>query len=114
MRWTSYIGVLFLLAGVVCVSGCGSDESGDAAIPSFFVQQEASSEKTDVDVYWDATYSMQGYTTIPEGNVYRNLPDGLEDVGNSMGNTKFFRFGEQVQPLEGREHRHFSEVGFYD
>ena len=114
MRWTSYIGVLFLLAGVVCVSGCGSDESGDAAIPSFFVQQEASSEKTDVDVYWDATYSMQGYTTIPEGNVYRNLPDGLEDVGNSMGNTKFFRFGEQVQPLEGREHRRFSEVGFYD
>lgn len=113
MKWTSYVGILLLLVSTVYIVGCSSNDE-EASIPNFFLQQENQSAKTDIDVYWDATCSMQGYTTIPEENAYRNLPDGLEDVGDSMGNTKFFRFGETVQPLEGREHRRFREIGFYN
>ena len=100
MKWSSCLGLVLVFAAAIGLAGCGSSGptvSGD--IPSIFSKQQAEKQKTDVDVYWDATYSMQGYTTIPEGNVYRSLPDNLEDIGNSMGQVKFFRFGETVQPL---------------
>lgn len=113
MKWTVQIGVLLILLTAV-LAGCGTEQSADVSIPGILGQQEGKPDKTNVDVYWDATYSMQGYTTITAGNAYRSLPDNLEDVGNSMGETKFFRFGETVQPLEGREHRRFSEAGFYN
>jgi hypothetical protein len=114
-KWVSYIGVLFFILVGLQLTGCGLSESANnIVVPSIFAQQDIKKEKVNVDVYWDATYSMQGYTTIASGNAYRNLPDRLEDVGNSMGDTKFFRFGETVQPLEGREHRKFSEASFYN
>jgi|GEM_PF-1154647 len=71
------------------------------------------SEEIGVDVYWDATYSMYGYTTLAAGNAYRTLPDELGDIGDSMGQVRFFRFGAEVMPMEGREYRKFSDPGAY-
>lgn len=70
-------------------------------------------EKVEVDVFFDATYSMQGYTTLAAGNVYRTLPDILDSIGSSMGKANFFRFGENVQPIEGRQYRNFSSTTPY-
>ena len=71
-------------------------------------------EQMTVDIYWDATVSMQGFTKLAAGNVYRNLPDTLGDIGNILGEARFFRFGEQVVPVEGREYRRFSESDYYN
>ncbi|WP_302048344.1 hypothetical protein [Megamonas funiformis] len=57
---------------------------------------------------------MKGYTTISQDNAYRSLPDDLDDIGNSMGSIKFYSFGQNIKPLEGREHRKFADGANYD
>lgn len=113
VRWL-WIGLIIITCAVL-LSGCGDeDEAVKVAMPSQ-VMSEAVSEDTPVavDVYWDATYSMAGYTTIPETNFYRTLPDELGDLGSSIGSVKFYRFGKDIQELSGREYRQFSNPGYY-
>lgn len=95
------------------MSGCGEDNV-TITMPSQ-VASEAVDEDTPtaVDVYWDATYSMAGYTTLPNGNFYRTLPDELGDLGSSMGSVTFYRFGKEIKKLSGREYRQFSNPGYY-
>ncbi len=116
MRYLRALGAgLALAVGIVC-GGCG-DETADAPITmpaAVGSQAEVADAPVPVDVYWDATYSMQGYATIAAGNVYRTLPDELSDLGGSMGETTFYRFGQEIKKLEGREHRNFSNPGYYD
>lgn len=97
-------------------SGCAVDETSSTEIPSivFAPSEQGDNKTTDIDVYWDATYSMKGYTTIAQDNAYRALPDDLDDIGNSMGNIKFYGFGKDIKPLEGREHRKFADGASYD
>ena len=97
-------------------SGCAVDETSSTEIPSivFAPSEQGENKTTDIDVYWDATYSMKGYTTIAQDNAYRALPDDLDDIGNSMGNIKFYGFGKDIKPLEGREHRKFADSASYD
>lgn len=61
-----------------------------------------------VDVYWDATISMQGFTTLAAGNFYRTLPDTLSDMSSFLGEVRFFRFGDQVVPIERKDYRRLS------
>ena len=97
-------------------SGCAVDETSSTEIPSivFAPSEQGENKTTDIDVYWDATYSMKGYTTIAQDNAYRALPDDLDDIGSSMGNIKFYGFGKDIKPLEGREHRKFADDASYD
>lgn len=97
-------------------SGCNPDpEQEESALPAIsFAPVNEEKEQVDTDVYWDATYSMSGYTTIDQNNAYRSLPDDLDDIGNSMGEVKFFSFGKDIKPLEGREHRNFANAGTYN
>lgn len=110
------LGVVLLAILSLVVSACGGDEQSKIEnlppIPQVEVQSDENKPVT-VDVYWDATYSMQGYTTIPQQNMYQSLPDNLEDIGVAMGAVNFFRFGGDIQPLEGRQHRQFMDPGFY-
>ena len=70
---------LLVMFIVIFVTGCGS-ESETLKFPEFPIASSGiKSEKMDVDVYLDATVSMQGYTTLAAGNVYRTLPDLLYD-----------------------------------
>lgn len=110
------LGAGLVLALGVLAGGCG-DDTADVAITmpaSVGATEEAADAQIPVDVYWDATYSMQGYATIAAGNVYRTLPDELSDLGSSVGETTFYRFGKEIKRLEGREHRNFSNPGYYD
>lgn len=105
---------LLVMMFTLVLAGCGND-----AVQITMPEQVAStasgdSKQIDVDVYWDATVSMQGYTTITNGNFYRTLPDRLGDIGSNFGETKFYRFGKDIKQLEGREYRKFSEPGYYD
>ena len=88
-------------------AGCGNVPD---TLPKFPVPPpvETKTEKIDVDVYLDATVSMRGFTTLAAGNIYRTLPDMLDELGSAMGAIKFFSFGEQIQTLEGRNYRKFT------
>ena len=71
------------------------------------------SEKIDTDIYFDATVSMKGFTTLAAGNVYLTLPDLLGDLCGAAGEVKFFSFGEQIRPLDGRSYRQFTAPEVY-
>lgn len=106
--------VLFSMLALV---GCSIEEEDTATteIPAItFAPSQEKKGQTDIDVYWDATYSMQGYTTIDQDNVYRSLPDDLDDIGSSMGEIKFFSFGKDIKPLDGRDHRKFADANAYN
>lgn len=117
-RWGRF---LFCLLFCCLAAGCGG--GGDkfkGAMPSMpsdvAAPTEAVPERIPVDVYWDVTPSMKGYATLTGGNnVFRILADQyLGDIGNSMGEVKFFRFGKEVMPLSGREYLNFRDPSYYD
>lgn len=97
-------------------TGCsfgGGDIPKIGEFPKALRPAEPEPKQINVDVYWDASESMKGYAVIEQSNFYRTLPDTLGDLCSSMGNARFFRFGEQVIQLEGREHRKFSNPEYY-
>lgn len=98
-----------IVTGVIFLEGCVGEPEAALQLPEDYQRSElAPTERVNVDVYFDATVSMKGYTTLAAGNVYRTLPDLLGDLGSSMGEVKFFAFGEKVRELTGREYRKFS------
>lgn len=103
--------ILFLCLSVstIFLSGCNGGKI-EISAPNVYTHKppDDSNAKADVDIYFDATYSMKGYTTLAAGNVYRTLPDILDSIGTSMGKASFFRFGKEVAPIEGRDYRKFS------
>lgn len=110
-KWQTMAFVMLLFL-TLALAGCDPDEA--LKMPPGSAEPIASApEKITVDVYWDATVSMQGFTKIAAGNVYRSLPDTLGDMGGALGEVHFFRFGEQVTPIEGRAYRDFSNPETY-
>lgn len=114
-----YLFVVLVVMLMLLTAGCGNGENDKiSALPAEFpailkpVQREP--KNAVVDVYWDATSSMQGYAAIPNGNFYRTLPDAIENIGTIIGDVKFFRFGKDILPLSGREHLNFRNPEYYD
>ena len=108
---------IFFIILCTILTGCNSNEKSaeNFQLPSIApITSNNAADKVDVDIYFDATYSMQGYTTLAAGNVYRTLPDLLGDIAGSMGAVKFYRFGETIQPLDGRDYRSFSSPEPYN
>jgi hypothetical protein len=102
-----------LMVGTIFMGGCGSSERLTIEMPKEAGQSVAAEQTAPVvDIYWDATESMRGYTASPSG-VYKLLPDNLGDIATAMGETHFYRFGEEVTPLEGRSYRAFSSPDTY-
>lgn len=107
------IALAAILLFAVALSGCLPDKDTLPMPPGSSPVPTPMPDQITVDVYWDATVSMKGFTTLAAGNVYRTLPDTLGDLSSSLGEVRFFRFGEQVVPVEGREHRRFSNPEYY-
>ena len=111
-RAVAFVAVLFMS---VFLSGCGGSDEPILTMPPGSPMPPASkSSRMTVDVYWDATVSMKGFTTLAAGNIYRELPSLLDELGGSLGEARFFRFGEKVTPVEGRAHLRFREPDCYN
>ena len=105
----------FIFIATFFFAGCGSDSNDKISLPEDFKQTyETANNKVNVDVYFDATVSMKGYTTLSAGNVYRTLPDIFTDIGSSMGEIKFYKFGEEISELANRDYRKFSSPEPYN
>lgn len=101
---------------IICVAliliGCGNQIQTVPPLPGT-LPTVLTSEKVDTDIYFDATVSMQGFTTLAAGNVYLTLPDLLGDLCGAMGEVKFYGFGEQIHALDGRSYRQFATPEVY-
>ena len=111
--------VILLFTTIICgCSGIGDPEKPLSVPSNAVVPIEPMPNKMITDIYWDATVSMQGFTRLASGNVYRSLPDIMGDLassplGKDPGEVHFFRFGEQITPIEGREYRRFINPDYY-
>ena len=103
---------ILLLALSLLLIGCGNQIKTVPPLPGT-LPNVLTSEKIDTDIYFDATVSMKGFTTLAASNVYLTLPDLLGDLCNSAGEVKFFAFGEQIRPLDGRTYRQFTTPEVY-
>ncbi len=116
MKNLQVMAMAVILLLVVTLSGCSPPWHDDPILPmppGSSTPLEPPPQQMIVDVYWDATTSMKGFTKLAAGNVYRTLPDTLGDMVGSFGTVNYFRFGEQVVPVEGREYRRFSSPDYY-
>lgn len=105
--------LLIICAAVVLISGCGNQIESVPPLPGTLPNALTAPDKLDTDIYFDATVSMKGFTTLGAGNVYITLPDLLGDLCGSMGEVKFYSFGEQIRPLDGRSYRQFTAPKVY-
>ena len=106
--WQATIAAIMFLI-VMVLGGCAEDKTVTLSMPpnTVPISDEVEADKMTVDVYWDATVSMQGFTRLAAGNVYRMLPDILGGMMGFPNDFRFFSFGEQVMPLAEREYRYF-------
>lgn len=105
--------LLFMLICTVVVVFSDDSQGGNIPPPPNKTMLVKTPDKEILDVYFDASVSMAGYTTIAADNIYRELPDELSSIGSSMGEVNFFRFGEQIFPVEGMDYRQYSNTGVY-
>ncbi len=69
-----------------------------------------------VDLYFDATLSMQGFTRSQSGSTYQQAIPLLERAvieGWSGGEAAFFKFGNETAPLPGRAFLEATKPQFY-
>ena len=107
------------LCSFVLLISCNNGKS--SGIPDF--QDDAAditlSEKSDrlvARIYFDATLSMQGFV-VPSSTRYTQICRYLESVivsGWENGSVDFFRFGEQVEPIDRNTYLNLSRTGFYE
>ncbi|HEX8530438.1 MAG TPA: hypothetical protein VF646_10460, partial [Cytophagales bacterium] len=60
------------------------------------------SDRIDIDVYVDATTSMEGFT-VGEGSEYSQFLDQLEASALSAwksANPRFYKFGQVIKPID--------------
>ena len=105
--------VLLIICAVLLMIGCGNQIETVPPLPGTLPNAVTAPDKLDSDIYFDATVSMRGFTTLAGGNVYLTLPDLLGDLCGSMGAVKFYSFGEQIHALDGRSYRQFTATEVY-
>ena len=101
-----------IICAAILICGCSNQIQSvpplPGTLPSFLA-----TEKVDTDIYFDATVSMRGFTTLAADNFYIALPDFLGDLCGSAGEVKFYSFGEQIHALDGRSYRQFATPEVY-
>ena len=74
------------------------------------------SDKLVARIYFDATLSMQGFV-VPNSTHYARICPYLESVivsGWRDGKVDFFRFGEQVEPIDRNTYLQAGHADFYE
>jgi len=101
---------LLIICAALFLVGCGQNVQSVPPLPP----PAAKIQNFDTDIYFDATVSMKGFTTLAAGNVYLTLPDLLGDLCSEKGNVQFFGFGEQIFNLNDRNYRKFATPEVYN
>jgi len=105
---------LIIICAALLLVGCGGNQIQSVPpLPGTLPNALTAPEKINTDIYFDATVSMKGFTTLAAGNVYLTLPDLLSDLSGAAGEIKFYRFGEQINELDRANYRRFTTPEVY-
>lgn len=78
---------------------------------------ESISEALTVDLFFDATLSMKGFVSTQTNSAYQQTVPLLERVvieGWNGGQAAFYKFGDDIAALPGREYLEASKPKFYE
>ena len=114
IRWNTS---LLLLSIFIFLTGCDTGEMGIPDPPKPLPRLPSISDKLVAHIYFDATLSMQGFV-VPRSTRYTQICyPYLESVigsGWRDGEAKFFRFGEQVEPINRDTYLRVGSKEFYE
>ena len=119
IRWkTSFVLFSFYLCFLIFLTSCDTSKPDPPDPPPVDPSDMVGdiSENLVARIYFDASVSMQGFV-VPSSTQYKNILRPLESVitsGWKNGNTEFFRFGEQVRPIDRDSYLRTGSVDFYD
>ena len=108
-----YLCLFIFLKG--CGKGCGTGEKGIPDLPEPLSDLPSISDRLVARIYFDATLSMQGFV-VPGSTHYTRICRSLESliVRGWKGETvSFFRFGEQVEPIDRNTYLQVGYESFY-
>ena len=115
---TNYLLFFICLCFFIFIVSCGGGKGG---IPDFDPETSDAtpggiSKSLVARIYFDATLSMQGFV-IPGSTQYTQMCRYLESVivsGWENATVNFFRFGEQVEPIDRNTYLNLSRTEFYE
>ena len=115
---TSFVLFSFYLCFLIFLTSCDTSKPDPPDPPPVDPSDMVGdiSDKLAARIYFDASVSMQGFV-VPSSTQYKNILRPLESVitsGWKNGNTEFFRFGEQVRPIDRDSYLRTGSVDFYD
>lgn len=77
---------------------------------------ELISDALEVSIYFDATLSMKGFVSTTTASNYQLIVPLLERAvieGWNGGQARFFKFGDDIAPLPGRDYLNAAKSSFY-
>jgi hypothetical protein len=103
---------------VITLSGCSACTRKRSPPPQEEEQDKFApiSEALTVDLFFDATLSMKGFVSTQTSSAYQQTVPLLERVvieGWNNGQARFYKFGDAIAPLPGRDYLEAAKPAFY-
>ena len=116
----SFLLISFYLCIFIFLSSCNGGK--DSNIPEFRPDTNTTpvdiSEGLTVHIYFDATFSMQGFVNPEDPTLYKEVVSNLKSVitvgGWSNEKVKFFKFGTEVDKEDDDNYRMVVTPEFYE
>lgn len=116
---TNLLPFFIYLCFLILLTSCGAGT--DKGTPDFEPDMSDLtpgdiSDRLVARIYFDTSVSMQGFV-VPNSTRYTRILRYLESAivsGWNTGKAEFFRFGEQVRPINRDSYLRAGSVGFYD
>jgi hypothetical protein len=111
MKNPTKANLFFLLILILCIGGCKGckpkipEITWDYSNADVFGTQYQKSDQIDIDIYVDATTSMEGFAVNTSSN-YSQFLDQLEASALSAwkkADPKFYKFGEKIKRIDRNE-----------
>ena len=113
---TSFLLFSFYLCFFIFLTGCDTGKVGIPDPPEPLPDLPPISDRLVARIYFDATLLMQGFV-VPGSTRYTKMYRYLESVivsGWTDGKAEFFRFGEQVEPIDRGTYLQAGSANFYE
>ena len=117
IRWKTRLLLFSIyLCFFIFLTSCDNGKGGIPDPPKPLPDLPLVSDRLVARIYFDATLSMQGFV-VPRPTRYTQMCPYLESVivsGWKDGKADFFRFGEQVEPIDRDTYLRTGSVDFYE
>lgn len=113
---TRFLLFSICLCFLIFLTSCRNGQIPPDPPPKVDISPGPISENLVARIYFDATLSMQGFV-VPSQTRYIQMCRYLESVivsGWENATVNFFRFGEQVEPIDRNTYLNLHRTGFYE